>query len=230
MQVQGAIKKVNDRLTENLTFEYSLGYNPSGGAEHAGMKLLESLRGHQQKLALASNFVTALAAKNGPPSQPQALLAAKTALVEAGVPVSEDVQTIVVEKALKAAASAEDGYATFWKLLCPSGQLGPDDPDQGLTIDSLPENSEDHEQKPSRRPGPCTFLWTCCGRMAGKSRSPRSSIRAPRKSSMRAPAQGARGHQAAGTSMGRKHHHSGYPKDRRCLQDEHNNDFAQVGA
>ena len=147
MQVQGAIKKVNDRLTENLTFEYSLGYNPSGGAEHAGMKLLESLRGHQQKLALASNFVTALAAKNGPPSQPQALLAAKTALVEAGVPVSEDVQTIVVEKALKAAASAEDGYATFWKLLCPSGQLGPDDPDQGLTIDSLPENSEDHEQK-----------------------------------------------------------------------------------
>ena len=50
--VQAVIKKVNDRLTENLTYEYSLGYNPSGGAEHAGMKLLESLRGTSRSLGL----------------------------------------------------------------------------------------------------------------------------------------------------------------------------------
>ena len=44
-QVQGVTKNVNDRPSENLTYEYSLGYNPSGGAqeEHAGMRSLGAL-------------------------------------------------------------------------------------------------------------------------------------------------------------------------------------------
>ena len=100
--LQSVRKKVDERLTEKLVAEYSLGYTLCGdtsSAQHRGMQILTDLRAHQKNLFIVAKLTAAVVATSGLATKPRALLNAKTELEGAGVAVTSEIHVCAVESA-----------------------------------------------------------------------------------------------------------------------------------
>ena len=92
--LQSLRKKVDDRLTDTLVAEYSLGYTPCGdtsSAQQQGMHTLTDLLAHRKNLFIVAKLTAAVVATSGLATEPRALLNAKTELEGAGVAVTSEI-------------------------------------------------------------------------------------------------------------------------------------------
>lgn len=117
-EVNACSKKLSERLSESLVYEYSLGYKPTaeGGDEHVGMKLLEQLRLLQRKMTAAKAFVEAIHAENGPSSPPKCIVDAAGALSDLSIAVPPAAHLHAVRKSTDRARKNRD-WNLFWQLL-----------------------------------------------------------------------------------------------------------------
>ena len=79
--LQSLRKKVDDRLTDTLVAEYSLGYTPCGDRSSdkpRGIQILTDLRTHQKNLFVFAKLTADVVATSGLATEPRALLNAKT--------------------------------------------------------------------------------------------------------------------------------------------------------
>ena len=141
-------KKLDDRLSESLVLEYSLGYSAVDGVadEHVGMKLLTSLRDLQKKVGAAFAVTSCTHAENGPQSKPFELTAAILALHGCGVAVAPEIDQIAIDKSVKHCVDRGD-FTSFWVLIVNEGEVSPDSGIAGVTLDLALAFKDDLELK-----------------------------------------------------------------------------------
>ena len=106
-------KKVDDRLTDTLVAEYSLGYTPCGDRssdKRRGIQILTDLRAHHKNLFVVAKLTAAVVATSGLATEPRALLNAKTELQGVGVAVTSEIHVCAVERALNSESTQPTGH------------------------------------------------------------------------------------------------------------------------